>query len=119
MFSHCPTLREQHPNAPNATDIYDRFVQYKARVPVCGAIIINEALDKCLLVKSWGKAASWGFPKGKFNKNEAELECAIREVRSDCTSYLLLTKSIHRLGKRSDSTFARMSNQTTTWKSTN
>jgi len=34
-----------------------------------------------LLVKAWGlKTVNWGFPRGKINKDETELKCAIREV---------------------------------------
>ena len=52
-------------------------------VPVCGAIILNPTLDKCLLVKGWSKNATWGFPKGKINKNESEIACAAREVQEE------------------------------------
>jgi mRNA-decapping enzyme subunit 2 len=33
-----------------------------------------------LLVKGWNSRSSWGFPKGKVNKDERETDCAIREV---------------------------------------
>lgn len=33
-----------------------------------------------LLVKGWTARSSWGFPKGKVNKDEAEIQCAQREV---------------------------------------
>lgn len=56
---------------------------YKTRVPVRGAIILNLAMDKCLLVKGWKKGASWSFPRGKINKDEDDLVCAIREVREE------------------------------------
>jgi len=46
---------------------------------VCGAILLNPNLDKCLLVKSWQRNL-WSFPGGKINKDESELECAKREV---------------------------------------
>jgi len=49
-------------------------------VPVYGGIILNPAMDKCVLVKGWSKNATWGFPKGKVNKNEGEMACAAREV---------------------------------------
>ena len=39
-------------------------------------------MDKVLMVKGWNAKASWGFPKGKINKDEKESECAIREVRN-------------------------------------
>lgn len=33
-----------------------------------------------VFVKSYGKRGCWGFPKGKVNKDEQPMECAIREV---------------------------------------
>lgn len=33
-----------------------------------------------MLVKGWHHRSSWGFPKGKINKNEKESACAAREV---------------------------------------
>lgn len=53
---------------------------YRLRVPVCGAIILNATMDKCLLVKGWSSKAGWGFPKGKINQNEENDNCAVREV---------------------------------------
>jgi len=32
------------------------------------------------LVKGYSSRSSWGFPKGKINKDESEIDCAIREV---------------------------------------
>lgn len=60
--------------------LYDEFIAYKHAIPVCGAIILNPKLDKCLLVKGWSKSASWGFPKGKIGKDEDPVDCAAREV---------------------------------------
>lgn len=37
-------------------------------------------MDHVLLVKGWKKNASWSFPRGKINKDEKDLDCAIREV---------------------------------------
>lgn len=59
---------------------FEDFMKYKTRVPVRGAILLNEAMDSTLLVKGWKKGASWSFPRGKINKDEDDLECAIREV---------------------------------------
>lgn len=71
---------------------FDEFLKYKTRVPVCGAILLAEDWNKCLLVKGWKSSAAWGFPKGKINQNEAERDCAIREVLEetgyDCSSLL-------------------------------
>ena len=41
-----------------------------------GFIVLNQDKTKCLLVK----ATHWGFPKGKKNKNESIIQCAIREL---------------------------------------
>ncbi|PWZ01006.1 DCP2-domain-containing protein [Testicularia cyperi] len=71
---------------------FDDFLKYKTRVPVCGAILLTENWNKCLLVKGWKSSAAWGFPKGKINQNEPERDCAIREVLEetgyDCSSLL-------------------------------
>ena len=32
------------------------------------------------MVKGYKSGSSWGFPKGKINKDEPEMECAVREV---------------------------------------
>ena len=53
---------------------------YKSRVPVRGAILLNEAMDEVVLVKGWKKSANWSFPRGKINKDEHDLDCAVREV---------------------------------------
>ncbi|KAG0265636.1 mRNA-decapping enzyme subunit 2 [Actinomortierella ambigua] len=76
-LSHCPLLHEwanEHETA------FANFMEYKIRVPVCGAIILNEAMDKCILVKGWNARSGWGFPKGKINKDEPDITCAAREV---------------------------------------
>ena len=48
-----------------------------------GAIILNNKLDKCLMV--FQKSSSfWGIPKGsKNNKNEDNFICMIREVKEE------------------------------------
>lgn len=55
-------------------------MEYKTRVPVRGAILLNSAMDQALLVKGFKKGASWSFPRGKINKDEPDLDCAVREV---------------------------------------
>lgn len=59
---------------------FSRFVDYKTRVPVRGAILLNKEMDQVVLVKGWKKGARWSFPRGKINKDERDLACAIREV---------------------------------------
>ncbi|GAA5991710.1 hypothetical protein JCM11641_001952 [Rhodosporidiobolus odoratus] len=77
MFKSCPLL---HDLLPSHGQIWTSFMAYKERVPVCGAVMINEYWDKVLLVKGWNKGASWSFPRGKINKQEPEAMCAVREV---------------------------------------
>jgi mRNA-decapping enzyme subunit 2 len=59
---------------------FEEFLLYKTRVPVRGAIMLNSAMDSVLLVKGWKKSANWSFPRGKINKDEDDLDCAVREV---------------------------------------
>jgi mRNA-decapping enzyme subunit 2 len=47
---------------------------------VRGAILLNAEMNQVVLVKGWKKSAKWSFPRGKINKDEADLDCAIREV---------------------------------------
>ncbi|KAK0941730.1 mRNA-decapping enzyme subunit 2 [Friedmanniomyces endolithicus] len=78
LFQHSPLLSgftdAQHIAA------YEEFLAYKVRVPVRGAILLDESMEKLVLVKGWKKGASWSFPRGKINKDEKDLDCAIREV---------------------------------------
>ncbi|XXG62037.1 hypothetical protein AAC387_Pa05g0487 [Persea americana] len=76
MFNSCAALR---PYIAHIDDIYKDFTSYKVRVPVTGAIILEESFERCLLVKGW-KGASWSFPRGKKNKDEEDHTCAVREV---------------------------------------
>ena len=59
---------------------FDEFLKYKTRIPVRGAILMNDAMDAAILVKGWKKGANWSFPRGKINWNEDDLTCAAREV---------------------------------------
>eukprot|EP01135_Chromosphaera_perkinsii_P006967 Nk52_evm5s639 gene=Nk52_evmTU5s639 len=80
IFVHCPFLK---PHVANHSQLFQDFIHYKVRVPVYGAIIINEKFDKVLMVKGWGNKTTWGFPKGKINKDEPEVECGIREIMEE------------------------------------
>ncbi|KAJ4352195.1 mRNA-decapping enzyme subunit 2 [Didymosphaeria variabile] len=78
MFQHCPLFAgfsEDH-----FLEAFQHFLQYKTRVPVRGAIMLNHDMTHAVLVKGWKKGAKWSFPRGKINKDEPDLECAIREV---------------------------------------
>ncbi|TBU35269.1 DCP2-domain-containing protein [Dichomitus squalens] len=77
LFRACPLLAhwaEDHDRS------FEQFMKYKTRVPVCGAIMLNDTWDKVVLVKGWKSSAGWGFPKGKINEQEPKHRCAIREV---------------------------------------
>ena len=78
IFQHCPLLSQfsHHHHAV----AFSEFLAYRIRVPVRGAILLNDDMDQVVLVKGWKKGASWSFPRGKINKDEKDLDCAIREV---------------------------------------
>ncbi|XP_042952252.1 mRNA-decapping enzyme subunit 2-like isoform X3 [Carya illinoinensis] len=76
LFNSCDVLK---PYVAHLDDIFKDFTSYKVRVPVTGAIILDETYERCLLVKGW-KGSSWSFPRGKKNKDEEDHACAIREV---------------------------------------
>ena len=42
--------------------------------------MLNKTMDSVVLVKGWKKGANWSFPRGKINKDEDDLDCAVREV---------------------------------------
>ncbi|XP_038883995.1 mRNA-decapping enzyme subunit 2-like [Benincasa hispida] len=76
LFKSCDVLK---PYVAHIDDIFKDFTSYKVRVPVTGAIIMDETFERCLLVKGW-KGSSWSFPRGKKSKDEEDHACAIREV---------------------------------------
>ncbi|KAI9871511.1 MAG: mRNA-decapping enzyme subunit 2, partial [Pleopsidium flavum] len=78
IFQHCPLLSQFSPY--HHSTAFSEFLAYKTRVPVRGAIMLNDVMDQVVLVKGWKKGASWSFPRGKINKDEKDLDCAIREV---------------------------------------
>ncbi|KAI9206496.1 Dcp2, box A domain-containing protein, partial [Polychytrium aggregatum] len=80
FFQYCPLLHEW---AHDHETAFANFIEYKVRVPVCGAIILNTKMDKVLLVKGWKAGSGWGFPKGKINKDEPLTSCAVREVMEE------------------------------------
>lgn len=78
IFQHCPLMSKwSHFHHVTA---FSEFLAYKTRVPVRGAIMLNYDMDEVVLVKGWKKGANWSFPRGKINKDEKDLDCAIREV---------------------------------------
>ena len=76
-----PLIQLYTSNGSNSlNEAFNQFRQYKTRVPVCGAILLSEDWTECVLVKGWGKNASWTFPKGKINQDEDQRDCALREL---------------------------------------
>jgi hypothetical protein len=43
--------------------------------------LLDQDMQRVLLVKGWKNTACWGFPRGKIHKNETDAQCAVREVR--------------------------------------
>ncbi|CAG8909153.1 unnamed protein product [Penicillium egyptiacum] len=78
IFQHCPLMSSWSHYHHLAA--FQEFLDYKTRVPVRGAIMLNQDMDEVVLVKGWKKGANWSFPRGKINKGERDLDCAIREV---------------------------------------
>ncbi|BES97306.1 unnamed protein product [Nesidiocoris tenuis] len=77
VFKHVPFL---HPFVERVDEIIGEWKEYKYCVPTYGAILLNEDLSHVLLVQSYCSKSSWGFPKGKINRDELPWQCAIREV---------------------------------------
>ena len=110
FFRACPVL---HRWSSDFEIAFNNFMQYKTRVPVCGAIMLNDTWEKvrtpclrstrlalnpipqCILVKGWKSSAGWGFPKGKINQDEEPHKCAVREVHTleffGCVNSLTVT----------------------------
>ena len=81
LFQNVPALKSK---LKNFDDTLKAFKTYKFSIPTCGAVLLNPTMDKCLMVKGWGKfSKSLGFPKGKCDANETEEECAAREVEEE------------------------------------
>lgn len=105
----CPSTKRPHPSVsistptlcvslhplphktlsyPNQQDdieaIMEHFKAFKKNVPVMGAILLDQDMQRVLLVKGWKNSACWGFPRGKIHKNETDAQCAVREV-SGCS----------------------------------
>lgn len=77
IFQQFPFLNK---TGENIDEVFENWKKYKYSVPVHGAILLNQNLDKCVLVQPFMSRTSWGFPKGKVNKDESAFDCAIREV---------------------------------------
>ena len=88
IFSHAAFLRHY---VPRFDSIFTKWQEYKRGVPTFGAIILNSNLTKVLMVQGYG-GKSWGWPKGKLNRDESDAAAAAREVYEeigfDVTPYI-------------------------------
>ena len=76
-----PLIQLYTSNGSNSlNEAFNQFRQYKTRVPVCGAILLSEDWTECVLVKGWGKNASWTFPKGKINQDEDQRDLSLIHI---------------------------------------
>mmetsp|Transcript_3991 Transcript_3991/g.5738 ORF Transcript_3991/g.5738 Transcript_3991/m.5738 type:complete len:448 (+) Transcript_3991:131-1474(+) len=75
-FEHVDFLR---PELQNFQTHWNQFKTYLKKVPTCGAIILNPKMSKVVMVQGWNSNV-WAFPKGKVNRNEGPVQCAVREV---------------------------------------
>ncbi|XP_071482226.1 m7GpppN-mRNA hydrolase-like [Diadema antillarum] len=80
IFKHCPFLID---HAGEVDKIYAEWREYKMSVPTYGGILLDETLTHILMVQGFFSKTSWGFPKGKVNKEELPVQCAVREVREE------------------------------------
>lgn len=78
IFQRCPLTAHCGPAVLEKA--YEHWIGYKKRIPVRGAILLNEAMDSILLVRGYSKGSAWMFPRGKINQGEDDLDCAVREV---------------------------------------
>lgn len=58
---------------------YVKFFKIDDKCGCGGFIVLNQNKTKCLLVNS----NNWGFPKGKKEKHESIMQCAIRELNEE------------------------------------
>ena len=79
VFLHCPFLKHY---AIHIDQIYEKWLEIKACVPTCGAILIDPSYRYVLLVQGYFHLENWGFPKGKIQENELPIQCARREVKN-------------------------------------
>jgi len=78
----CPTLKRalKLPNDNAVCTALANFSKLKNKIPVCGAILLSSDMNQCVLVKGWIAGSAWGFPKGKINADEIDIDCAVRET---------------------------------------
>lgn len=62
--------------------LFKEWEAYLSEIPVYGAVLINASMTKCVMIRGVNNP-KWGFPKGKVNRDEDALTCAIREVAEE------------------------------------
>ncbi len=61
--------------------IYNAFKQYLDGIPVAGCVLVNKKCTKVVMIKSKVyEKVYFDFPKGKAERNESTINCAIRET---------------------------------------
>jgi mRNA-decapping enzyme subunit 2 len=78
LVNHCIFL---YIRLPKFNEEYKQWLTYSSKIPVCGSILIDPTFNYCLMLECHiGEKKHVAFPKGKINKNETTVECAIRET---------------------------------------
>jgi len=79
FLHHTPTLLKEKVTVKT---LLSHFHKYLRDIPVCGAVLLSPDYEKVLLVQGF-ESGSWGFPKGKVDNGESEVDCAIRETHEE------------------------------------
>jgi len=79
MFQHVKELQIYKSRLKN---YFKKLSEFKRKIPVCGAIILDNTYSWVLLVRH-GRYGSWTFPRGKIEEGESMVVCAVREVAEE------------------------------------
>ena len=76
----------------NIDEALKEWKEYIGKIPVYGSVLIDKTMKNCVLLNICieGKYHT-SFPKGKVDKNETPMECAIRETLEE-TGYNISSK---------------------------
>ncbi|KAA6386444.1 MAG: hypothetical protein EZS28_018029 [Streblomastix strix] len=61
-------------------DLHGQYLKMKQQFPTVGVIIVNDKLDRYLLVQLINNV-QWLFPKGFKDPKESDIQCAVRQVK--------------------------------------
>ncbi|ELP93147.1 mRNA-decapping enzyme, putative [Entamoeba invadens IP1] len=73
----------------NVDSEIDKWKVYKSRIPVVGALLLNEAMTHVIRVKS-PYSSHYSFPRGKMNKQEDPRFSCMREIKEETGVQLTL-----------------------------